>query len=88
MRDAINLWEVNIFPNPTSQFLNIEIKSSMTEKSNVTMYNDLGQIVYQTLIDQTMHAIDISDINITNGWYIVKVNQGQHVTSKRIFVLK
>jgi len=48
-------WDVNIFPNPSRDFLNITINGSKSKDVKYTIMNTLGKIIYQ----QLEHSNDI-----------------------------
>lgn len=57
-----------IYPNPSSDFINIDFGDSNTIISTTTIYNQIGQ---QVLVN-TQNSIDIS--NLKTGIYIAKVS--------------
>ncbi|HNW68821.1 MAG TPA: YCF48-related protein [Bacteroidales bacterium] len=74
---------VNIFPNPTSGYLNIET-SSDNELSQISICNLLGQeLLRQSLAGKNNH-VDISNLN--NGIYIIKLTDENSAMLSRIIV--
>lgn len=67
--------KIKVYPNPTSDFINIE---SSLEIKNVAVYNMMGQLVLNTVSNK----VDIS--NLSNGTFILEVtsNDGQKTRSK------
>ena len=59
--------DVKIFPNPTSQFLNIH---SPTKELDVSIVNAVGQTISNYSIENTDTQIDVS--NFSNGIYYVQ----------------
>lgn len=59
------------YPNPVNDILNIQANENI---SSVSIFNVLGQQVYQSNIDATSSQIDMSQY--TSGAYFVKVNIG------------
>ena len=57
--------DVELFPNPTSNFINIKSKNPI---SNVKVYNNLGQLIKE---ESGKSRIDFS--NVSSGYYILKV---------------
>jgi hypothetical protein len=64
---AIN--DINIYPNPTTSFLNY--KSSI-QVEKIVIYNMLGQLVQQEKVNALEGAINIE--KLAQGTYLVKVN--------------
>ena len=61
---------INIYPNPTEDKINIELKNEI--KGNVVITNQLGQVVKEMNIDGKELTIDIEDL--TSGIYFINVS--------------
>ena len=61
---------INIYPNPTEDKINIELKNET--KGNVVITNQLGQVVKEMNIDGKELTIDIEDL--TSGIYFINVS--------------
>ena len=64
---------ISIYPNPTSQFLNIVSNSSIINKMQLQILNSLGQIVFNDEICTTNSKINIE--NYPSGMYFIKLIQ-------------
>ena len=73
--------EMNLYPNPVNHSLKIEA-DGMT---HVTVYNQLGQLVYAMECDSNSLNINVSDWN--EGIYLVKVMTGNGWVSHRVAVV-
>lgn len=73
---------INIFPNPCNDILNIE----HSRDSRISIYNMIGEEVYKTSTLMKNTSINIS--NIPNGCYIVKVSDNKGTSTKKINVIK
>jgi hypothetical protein len=72
--------KVKLYPNPTSNILNIECTASIQA---ITVYNVLGQEVMKRELNNTSVALDVSGLN--SGIYVVKtVVEG--ITSSTKFI--
>jgi hypothetical protein len=72
--------KVKLYPNPTSNILNIECTASIQA---ITVYNVLGQEVMNRELNNTSVALDVSGLN--SGIYVVKtVVEG--ITSSTKFI--
>src|SRR5690554_450237 len=69
----------NIYPNPTSDILNIRLENNLTLEK-VTIYNNLGQIVKTT----QQSTVDVS--NLSSGIYFVEVTTNQGKAVKKVIV--
>ena len=73
-------WDVNIFPNPSRDFLNITINGSKSKDIKYTIMNTLGKIIYQQTGTFKRHQINIE--NLSSGNYFLIVEQDNYLTSK------
>lgn len=73
--------DIIIFPNPSNQFLTIQVNG--VTNGNITIVNMLGAIVYQNSTNGTK-MIDISQFG--SGVYYLIINNGMADRSKRIVI--
>ena len=73
-------WDVNIFPNPSRDFLNITIHGSKSKDIKYTIMNSLGKIIYQQTGTFKRHQINIE--NLSTGNYFLILEQDNYLTSK------
>src|SRR5690554_1082213 len=69
----------NIYPNPTSEVLNIKLENNLTLEK-VTIYNNLGQIVKTA----QQNTVDVSALS--KGIYFVEVTTNQGKAVKKVIV--
>jgi len=69
----------NIYPNPTSDILNINLENNLVLEQ-VTLYNNLGQIVKTTI----ENVIDVS--HLEKGLYFVEVTTNQGKATKKVVI--
>ena len=70
LKEINNNSSINIYPNPTKDYLNIELKNEI--KGNVIISNQLGQVVKEMNIDGKELLIDVEDL--TSGVYFINVS--------------
>lgn len=77
--------DVNIYPNPTTNYLNIDINS---ERGRVIIRNIFGQKIAEKIISQGNNLVDFG--NEVNGNYIIEVEneRGERIKSESIQVIK
>jgi hypothetical protein len=71
------LVNVNIYPNPTSEFVNVNLDLKQDAFVNISIYNINGQLVLthtNTNLTQGNHLININIDNLSSGNYIVKTS--------------
>ena len=65
-----------VYPNPVTDVLSIRIDNeSLIGNSSIRLYNQLGEIVYQTELDQQRKELNLSDRIITGIYYMQIVDQ-------------
>jgi len=63
---------VKLFPNPSSNFINLELNRNTNYKNvELKMYDIIGNVVYETKLDSNTKTIDVSAI--AKGVYILNV---------------
>lgn len=79
--DNAEAMQVNIFPNPTSRYLNIESAAGLRE---VTVFNAVGQKVIVKSVSGSSVQLDLGSLSAGNYSMIVTGNDGSSTTSKFI----
>ena len=83
--DIDNNIGINLYPNPTSDILNVEFSEKLSSTNNITVVNVLGQNVY-TLSNTDNTFIQINTSNLTSGVYYLNVIS-DNKTSARTFTV-
>ena len=73
--------EVNIFPNPTSNFITIQ-NENLDENSKIELYSTIGELLITTINKK----IDLSTFE--NGVYILKFKQDFRTLTKKVILKK
>lgn len=70
--------QVSLFPNPTQDWVNIEIKGALQADANVVIYDALGRMMYSKAINENgILKIDVS--NYARGLYQVLFQNGTQI---------
>lgn len=78
---------IAISPNPASNLLNVEIDSETALNSQIIIYSELGQVVYEKTIDApNQHQLIIPVEDFEDGLYFVSVKQSNQVPILRKFI--
>lgn len=64
-----NLTDINIYPNPTSLFINIEL--DLSEDLECSLLDLAGQTILHTSINKNNNKLDVSKLN--RGMYILRI---------------
>ena len=74
--NGINTFEKSLFGmvNPSNNILNLYNIENGTTKSSLTVYDMMGKIVYQALLENFQSHLQISIPNVKIGLYLVEIN--------------
>lgn len=75
--------DVKIYPNPTSDFINVQF-GSYDHDMSMQIVNDVGQTVWTALSVQKQQTINVQDF--AKGTYILILDDGKSITNKRFVV--
>ncbi|MFM7023077.1 MAG: T9SS type A sorting domain-containing protein [Flavobacteriales bacterium] len=81
--------ELQLYPNPSTGNFTIAVHSGFQLMANITVCSVLGEVVYNQ--DQTLSGqqqIPVSLNNVATGVYVVKIQSGEEVVTKRILISK
>jgi hypothetical protein len=73
----------NIFPNPAHDKIAITFTGELTFPSWISIYNSIGEIVYE---EETLAKSKLLDVSIPAGIYIVKVISGEKIYTRRLII--
>jgi len=73
---------IKIYPNPTTDFISIDIIENITSK--IEFFNIYGQSVFFKVIDNKHEQIDIS--NLKSGIYIIEVSNSKSKYQQKIII--
>lgn len=84
----VNAEEISVFPNPTSDVLNIKFNIITNNNVVANIYNLLGEKVlsFNIKTGTTNSSINISELK--NGVYVLSIDDGQKITTKKISKLE
>jgi len=75
-----NLWsdiEITVYPNPTTDFINLKVKGSKAKSMQYTTTDFLGKILQTSNIAGDIEQIDFS--NYATGIYFISVSQNKQL---------
>jgi hypothetical protein len=82
-----NAEQINIYPNPTNNLINVEF-SGITTKSKVNVYNLVGECIISKEIDPTFNnLLQINLASYKSGIYLVTVDTGKKIITKRVMLV-
>ena len=72
--DELSANEINVYPNPFRDVLQIAISDTESQRIEVTLTDLLGRTVYTEQREGLNATLDLSDISIKSGAYLLKVS--------------
>jgi len=76
----------SIYPNPANNSITINYTGDLSQKTNIAIYNYLGQEIMQSNLQSKTSTINVSDI--TNGIYFVRVRTNKTQQVERLVIQK
>lgn len=76
----------NVYPNPASDYINVNFNIAGTEKVSIMVYNVSGQIIdnfdYGKQSGNFFRALDFSNYN--SGFYFIQIRSDKNVVTKKV----
>jgi hypothetical protein len=87
--DNIEVSEMlNIYPQPATNNLNIEIKLNNHDENKVYIYDIQGNILLSSIINQNSNNVQLDVSKFHSGIYFVKVQSKNHLYTKKVQIIK
>jgi hypothetical protein len=74
----------SLYPNPTTEFVNVELGSNINGNANLEIYNLKGQLVMSENLNQKINTIEVSNLN--KGLYILNIQSEQGKSSEKLII--
>lgn len=71
LNDVKNELNFNIYPNPTSKIISIDITGSLSEKQELSLYDNSGRLLIDKKLIQNSSSINVG--NLSSGVYFIKI---------------
>lgn len=84
--DELNISDINVFPNPSSDIISIEFKDNNQTETGLELYNLLGKTIYKNSLSPTDTLFNIDISGISNGCYLLKLINSNGIFFKKIIV--
>jgi hypothetical protein len=79
---SVKKLDVNVYPNPASNYIVVENAESAT----VSIYNVVGRLVKTVQSTDSELTIDLS--NLTRGTYLINIQKGNQMVTKKVSIIK
>jgi hypothetical protein len=74
-----------VYPNPSNGLFNISMSGAITETTDITIYDAIGKLVYQSEMNSFETQVDLS--KLADGTYYVRLNQGDNKSTIKPIVI-
>ncbi len=79
--DSFEKLDFSFSPNPSKNYLEINLNNGYTENTIAEFYNEIGQICKTANLNKNKTKIEIN--NLSNGIYIIKIKTENEVLTKK-----
>ena len=86
-REFDNL-NINVFPNPASDLIAVQINNVVDEDMQVELLDISGKLIKYASINQGSTIAYFDTQTLYNGTYLVKISSASHSTMKKIVIAK
>lgn len=76
-----NIVEVKIFPNPTSDILNINLSKEVNNDARLLIFNTSGKNIHSEQIHGSHYQLSVN--NLCSGVYMLQIINGNEIITKR-----
>lgn len=81
-----NIARFNMYPNPTTDFVQINFAEQTATTSTVSLNNNLGQEIKSEIIPSGVSNYIITTSNLSKGFYFIKTTVGKSVSTQKLIV--
>jgi hypothetical protein len=86
--NAISNLQINIFPNPASDLLAIQIGKAMQNNINIALYDITGKLIKKDIIYQGSTIGYFDTKTIYAGEYVIQITDGVNTIAKNVMITK
>ena len=83
-----NNFNVSIYPNPSNEFIAIQIAKGLQSNLDIALYDILGKLIHKTSIYQGSTIAYFDTRTLYNGEYFIKIGDATNAITKKIIIKK
>jgi PKD repeat protein len=83
-----SIFEVNLLPNPASDYLRIDFSSYLTESVNLEIISMDGRIIKSVLIPESTLNYELDCSDLSEAVYFVRLKSDNYILSKKLHIVK
>jgi hypothetical protein len=82
--------KIHVFPNPTTQFINVRYDSKESKNVSFKLFNQLGKLYFSSEreVFEGNNAIRLDIENLPDGNYFLQIGDNEQIVNKEIIKLK
>ncbi len=77
---------VNIYPNPASNIVNVQLNNEITGDATLNIYNSLGKLVTSKTVDSANSPYSIYITGFQKGFYYVIISNNKYQVVKKLLI--
>ena len=81
-------FSVTVYPNPASDLVAVQLNNLTRENLDVVLYDLTGKLIQKTIIYQGSTLAYFDTRTLYSGQYLIKINNGKQVLTKKIVLEK
>jgi hypothetical protein len=86
--NGLNQVDLNIYPNPASDFIVMQFNDLVKENITVELFDITGKLIQQSMIYQGSTITNLDTKDLVKGQYLVKFTSHKEVITKKIMIAK
>lgn len=89
--ESVNDMNFNIYPNPATDIVNVNVNSNFESEATITIFDNSGKLVksmFNIHLNDGLNKISLDILDIPNGSYIVRIDSGTKMMSKKLFIAR
>ena len=86
IQNSLKLPTIQVYPNPTNDNFYVYLNSNLTKNNHLEMYDLTGKQVYNQTINSKTMKLSKSELNISNGIYLLKLTTDNSTTLQKVII--
>ncbi len=79
--------DVLVYPNPAKEVINISFDGVQQNNVSIVMLDILGNVVHKSQFkNNSVFTINLEDLNLSNGFYFIKIETNSNHYLKKIVI--
>jgi subtilisin-like proprotein convertase family protein len=90
VQNRINATDINLYPNPASDFIHLEWESAIESEHTLAIYDALGQVHNRTIVkvNKGTNRTSIPVDQLSAGLYLLSIQEGSKRITKEFIILE